>query len=199
MLMREPSCQVKGASFKPAEIFLEVANTAAEVVVVDLAVDVADILAYLVSLQDQFPEKGILALSADVRPGTIEDAIRAGAHGFLAHSELEGQLARALDSVRRQEIYVGEQNRGRLLEFLLVLSGMSAAGLEERLSRREFQVFQSIGRGKTLKEISADLDLKHKTVETYRDRIKEKLRLRDSSQLQHYAIRWAVRTDRSDA
>ena len=199
MLMRDPSCQVKGACFKPAEIFLEVANTEAEVVIVDLAVDVADVLAYLVSLRDQFPEKGILALSADVRPGTIEDAIRAGANGFLAHSELEDQLARALKYVRRQEIYVGEQNRGRLLQFLLVLSGLSAAALEEHLSRREFQVFQAIGEGKTLKEISVDLNLKHKTIETYRDRIKEKLRLRDSSQLMHYALRWAVRRNRSDA
>ena len=76
---------------------------------------------------------------------------------------------------------------------------MNGGGLEERLSRREFQVFQAIGQGRTLREISAELGLKDKTVETYRDRIKEKLRLRDSRQLLHYATRWNLRQASSDS
>ena len=198
MMMREPACQVKGSSFQPGEMFEEVARLEAEVVVIDLSVEVADASAYLTSVRDQFPNIGILALSEDVRPGAIEHAIRAGANGFLAYSEVEKQLAKALELVRRGEIYVGEENRGRLLEFLLILSEMNGSGLEERLSRREFQVFRAIGKGRSLREISEAFDLKHKTVETYRDRIKEKLRLRDSRQLTLFAVRWVLRHGRAD-
>ena len=56
------------------------------------------------------------------------------------------------------------------------------------LSDREYQVLRMIGAGRTVTEISAELGLSVKTVSTYRGRILEKLQLRTSAELIHYAV-----------
>ena len=59
----------------------------------------------------------------------------------------------------------------------------------EKLSDREFQVLRLIAVGKTGKEIADELLLSPKTVSTYRCRILEKLDMKSSSELVHYALR----------
>jgi two-component system invasion response regulator UvrY len=58
----------------------------------------------------------------------------------------------------------------------------------ETLSDREYQVLRLIGTGRTVSEISAELGLSVKTISTYRSRILEKMKLRTSAELMHYAI-----------
>jgi DNA-binding NarL/FixJ family response regulator len=60
----------------------------------------------------------------------------------------------------------------------------------ERLTDRELEVFQLIGRGQGTRRIAEELRLGIKTVESYRARIKEKLKLTDGTQLLQQAIQW---------
>ena len=68
-------------------------------------------------------------------------------------------------------------------------SGPSAV---ECLSDRELDVFRLIGQGVKTAEIAARLHLSVKTVETYRDRIRQKLLLNDGTELAHYATQWLL-------
>ena len=61
----------------------------------------------------------------------------------------------------------------------------------ESLADREFQVFELTGRGLSTQEIARRLHIAVKTVETYRARIKEKLKLKDASELLQLAITWS--------
>ena len=60
----------------------------------------------------------------------------------------------------------------------------------ERLSDREFEVFQLVGQGKPTREIAGHLHLSVKTVEVHRANIKHKLKLQRGADLGRYAIRW---------
>jgi DNA-binding CsgD family transcriptional regulator len=60
----------------------------------------------------------------------------------------------------------------------------------ERLSNREIQVLNLIGRGKTTREIAQDLNLSIKTIESHRQRIKKKLSLDTSPRLVQFAVNW---------
>jgi DNA-binding CsgD family transcriptional regulator len=60
----------------------------------------------------------------------------------------------------------------------------------EVLSERELQVFEMTGQGLATREIAAQMHVDLKTVETYRGRIKEKLKLGNASELLQLAIRW---------
>jgi DNA-binding NarL/FixJ family response regulator len=60
------------------------------------------------------------------------------------------------------------------------------------LADRELEVFRLIGEGVKTAEIAERLHLSVKTVETYRDRIRQKLDLSDGTRLAHYATQWVL-------
>ncbi|HEY5912657.1 MAG TPA: LuxR C-terminal-related transcriptional regulator, partial [Verrucomicrobiae bacterium] len=73
--------------------------------------------------------------------------------------------------------------------FAAVLAGEAPEAPHETLSNRELQVLCEVARGKTLKEIAAELGLSEKTIGTYRTRISEKLALSTNVELARYAER----------
>ena len=62
----------------------------------------------------------------------------------------------------------------------------------DALANRELEVFRLIGQGVKTAEIAERLHLSVKTIETYRDRIREKLDLSDGTELAHYATKWML-------
>ena len=60
------------------------------------------------------------------------------------------------------------------------------------LTNRELQVFELIGRGLSVKQIAARLDISHKTVDAHRDRIKAKLNAGNSLEVSRRAIQWTL-------
>jgi DNA-binding NarL/FixJ family response regulator len=63
------------------------------------------------------------------------------------------------------------------------------------LSEREFEVMRKIASGKTLTQISQELNLSIKTVSTYRSRILEKMKFRDNADITQYALRHGLLSD----
>ncbi|HOE20105.1 MAG TPA: LuxR C-terminal-related transcriptional regulator, partial [Spirochaetota bacterium] len=63
------------------------------------------------------------------------------------------------------------------------------------LTNRELAIFALIGKGKTTREIAATLNLSSKTIGTYKERIKEKLHIKNAVQLVNEATRWVQDTE----
>jgi DNA-binding NarL/FixJ family response regulator len=61
--------------------------------------------------------------------------------------------------------------------------------VQEKLSDREFHVMCMIASGKTIKDIADELALSAKTINTYKIRILEKMRMKSNAELTHYAIK----------
>jgi two-component system invasion response regulator UvrY len=81
--------------------------------------------------------------------------------------------------------YVSEALAEKLAE---ELDGARRRKLHESLSDREFQVMGMLATGRSVQEISNELALSVKTVRTYRERILDKLHLKNDVDLAHYAI-----------
>jgi DNA-binding NarL/FixJ family response regulator len=62
----------------------------------------------------------------------------------------------------------------------------------ESLSDRELEVLSLLGQGQTSREIASKLHLSENTIDTYRERIKTKLRLDNGAQLMRFAAQWVV-------
>jgi DNA-binding NarL/FixJ family response regulator len=116
-----------------------------------------------------------------------ERSLRAGARGYISKNSSCEDVIRAMRSVLRGEIYLGPDIA------LKILSGVFAAkrltGVEQ-LTDRELEIFRLIGCGAPTREIAEQLHLGRPTVETYRRRIKTKLRIQSGSRLSHEAFRW---------
>jgi len=114
-----------------------------------------------------------------------ERVLAAGAKGYITKHENSQTLLHAMQHVLGGKVYLSAQMTENLLK---KMSGQEVkVGDVKRLTDRELEVFQLIGSGRTTREIAESLNLGMTTVDTYRTRIKEKLGLRNGTQLQHYA------------
>jgi DNA-binding NarL/FixJ family response regulator len=119
-----------------------------------------------------------------------ERVLRAGAKGYITKQEATKKILFAIRQVLGGQIYVSEKMATRMLHKLVLGRRQEASSPVERLTDRELEVFQLIGRGQGTRRIAEELHLGIKTVESYRARIKEKLKLTDGTQLLQQAIQW---------
>jgi two-component system, NarL family, invasion response regulator UvrY len=113
-------------------------------------------------------------------------ALKAGASGFLNKESAPRELVQALRKIIGGGKYVSEALAEKLA---LGLDANLKAAQHEELSDREFQVLKMIASGKDVGEIAEELFISVKTVRTYRDRIMEKMNLKNDVELARYAIR----------
>jgi DNA-binding NarL/FixJ family response regulator len=130
----------------------------------------------------------VLVLSMHEESLYAERVLAAGAKGYLTKHENSDTLLAAVKTVLGGEVHLSPKMTASLLK---KLSGTHATAASlHRLADRELEVFQMIGRGHATREIAEALGLGVTTVDTYRARIKEKLGVRSSLELQHRASRW---------
>ena len=123
-----------------------------------------------------------------------ERALKAGAHGYLMKQESPDNIIKAIYRILEGEVYVSDFIVKRMMR--RIVRGESDKGtLIDKLSDRELEVFQLIGKGFKPKQIAGKLCLSVKTIETYQSNLKNKLMLDNTSDLLQYAIQWLVRND----
>ena len=112
-----------------------------------------------------------------------ERALHAGALGYVDKHEATSTIVKAIRQVLDDKVYLSDRMSERLTHRLIGGRGKVERPAVEMLSDRELDVFAMIGKGLTSQEIAGKLHLGVKTVDTYRSRIKEKLKLENTAQL----------------
>lgn len=134
----------------------------------------------------------VLALVISVHDEVVyaARALRAGARGYVMKHEAASVMLEAIKMVLSGRIYVSTTMRDQLLEGIFHAADTEGTPTVERLSNRELEVLELLGRGYGASEIAANLNLSVKTVTAYRDRLKEKLNIASASHLRKFAISW---------
>jgi DNA-binding NarL/FixJ family response regulator len=137
------------------------------------------------------PGLPVLVISMHDESLYAERVLRAGGRGYIMKQEGGKKLMQAIRQVLAGKIYVSEKMSADILE---IFSGRRAGAESsplEKLTDREFEVFQLLGEGKGTRDIAEKLHLSVKTVEAHRANIKAKLKLKSSPELIRHAVRWA--------
>ena len=119
--------------------------------------------------------------------------LRAGGRGYVMKQEGGLKLLQAIRRVLEGQIYVSEKISAKILEIFSGRRENASVSPIERLSDREFEVFQLIGEGKGTRQVAEHLRLSVKTVEVHRANIKEKLKLPNNNELIRPAVEWTAR------
>ena len=135
----------------------------------------------------------ILVLSMHEETIYAERMLAAGANGYIMKQAASDQFLIALRRVLGGGIYVSEVIGNSVIRRLTAGGVYRSAISVDRLSNRELQVLQMIGRGLSTRQIAETLCLSVKTVESHRQRIKRKLNLVTGAQLVQYAVNWFTR------
>ena len=140
-------------------------------------------------------QQGMLILVISMHDEALyaERVLRAGARGYIMKQESGPTMMQAIRQVLAGRIYLSDKMSARILEN--AVGQRTKASPIERLSDREWEVFQLIGRGKSTVQIADELHLSTKTVEAHRARVKEKLDLQTMTELISFASRWVETQD----
>ena len=191
MIDLEADLSVCGEAQGEREARTAIRDLQPDVAIVDISLGQGDGLELVRNVHAQHSSLTILVLSMHDELIYAERLLAAGARGYIMKQAASEQLLIALRRVLDGEIYVSDAvatvlGQGR--------SGGAApaAGTDPigRLSNRELQVLNLIGRGQSSREAAKALGLSIKTVETHRQSLKRKLNLATNAQLVQYAINW---------
>lgn len=198
LINKEPDLFVCGEADNIRDGFDLVTLSAAKVAIIDITLQGSSGLELLKNLKAAGVQVPVLVLSMHDESLYAERVLRAGAKGYITKSEASAKIMTALRQVLAGEIYLSTRMSTKILGQIAGGGTEGASGLD-RLTDRELEVFQLIGRGQPTREISAHLGLGAATVETYRARIKEKLHLENGARLQQEALQWVLALDQSAA
>ena len=137
----------------------------------------------------KFPSVKVVALSMHSDRRFIVEMLKAGASGYLLKDCAFEELTNAIRAVVRDRTYLSPKLAEFMIKDYVRLFPMDKLSAFSVLTHRERQVLQLLSEGKTTMQISIDLSISVKTVETYRQKIMDKLNIHSIAELTKYAIR----------
>lgn len=180
-----PKFKVVGAMADPEELINQLDELNPDVVIVDMSVGGKDGLETVEALHKANPEVKILILTAINDATYTRRSVRSGAIGIVLKTSSSETLLLALQAVARGSLFLDPAVSGELTKLMLNQPLMNESAI---LSAREKSVVIYLAEGLSVKQISKELAIKSKTVETYKARALEKLRLTSRAQLIRYAF-----------
>jgi len=174
-----------------AETALELLKkTKPDLAIVDISLRGIDGIELTKLIKARFDAIPVLVVSMHDEALYAERALKVGARGYVMKQEAIEKMMEAIRKVLRGELYVSEKVSANIVKRFVDGKAEGVSTPEELLSDREMEVFQLIGQGFATRQIADQLHVSVKTVEAYRANIKEKLNLRNATELMKHAIHW---------
>jgi DNA-binding NarL/FixJ family response regulator len=190
---RQPDLEVCGEAADMGEALRLLADARPDVAVVDITLKSGSGLDLIKRIKDHNSHVRILVWSMHSEALYAERALRAGAMGYVNKDQATDRIIDAIRQVLAGKVYLSEAMTERVLQ-RTVGEGQTELTRSplDSLADRELEVFRLIGEGLKTSEIAKRLHLSVKTIETYRERIRRKLDLGDSTKLAHRAAQWVL-------
>lgn len=187
---RCPDLVVCAEAGSPAEALAKLEQEQPDLLLTDMAMPGRSGFEFIKDVLALHPRLPILILSMHDEGLYAERVLRAGARGYVMKDAGGERLLAAIREVLAGGVSVSPGMAARLLNSLTGRRARGAGSPIELLSDREFEVLGLIGGGSSTREIAAQLHLSPKTIEAHRTHIRNKLSLRNGTELLRYAIHW---------
>jgi DNA-binding NarL/FixJ family response regulator len=142
------------------------------------------------TIRAEFEQLPVLILSMHEEALYATRALRAGAMGYIVKQDAIDNIAAALREALNGRRYLSPVIAAQLQHNGPGGQSHPVGDPISLLTDREFEIFELIGKGHEVREISDALGLSPKTVETHRTNIKEKLKLKNARQVARLAVQW---------
>lgn len=156
-----------------------------DLVILDLSMGGRGGLEVLEEIRQAQPALPVLVLSMYPAEQFGIRVLKAGACGFISKQSAPNELIAAVKAALDGKRYISEELANHMATDLQRPGGVAP---HETLSAREYEVMTMIARGKSLKEIAAELAISAKTVGTYHTRLLAKLSLKSDVEITRYAL-----------
>lgn len=163
---------------------------APDMAIIDITLKKSNGLDLIQEINASHSHMKVLVLSMHDELLYAERSLQAGAQGYIMKQETSKSIVKAIRHILNNNIYVSDTIMENLLNRVRSGQDPMEKSAVHTLSDREFAVLRSIGEGRSTGEIAEQMNLSVRTISTYRERIKEKLQLKNAAELVRYAIHW---------
>ncbi len=191
LINKEDDMIVVGGCENSPECLKYLKDNPADLVIVDITLNDSCGIELTKELKKTYPALPVLILSMHEELIFADRVLKAGAKGYMTKREATSKVIEAIRRVLQGKIYICDTMIDHFLERSITGGQNFTSSPVERLSEREFEVFNLIGKGMTNRSIAEVLTVSTNTISTYRERIKEKLNLQNNTELNRYAMQWS--------
>jgi len=187
----QPDLTVCGQADSAHEALAEIERLKPALVVVDISLPGRSGLELIKDLQAALPATAVLVISMHDEMLYAERVLRAGGRGYIMKQEGPDKIGQAIRTVLGGQIYLSGKMSTRILDSFCPhgIRGGSPIG---QLTDRQLEILELTGQGKDSHTIASKLHLSSKTVDAHRTHIREKLGLKNYTELISYAARWVA-------
>jgi two-component system response regulator NreC len=195
LLSLEPDMEVVGEAANGREAIELAQSLTPDVIVMDISMPEVDGLAAARGIHEMELPCHIVILTVHAEEDYLFQTLQMGASGYVLKSSADRELMDAIRAAHRGEVFLYPSAVKKVLgEYLKGARGESVKREYEALTSREKEVLKLTAEGFTNQEIAEKLVISPKTVDTYRQRIMEKLNLHHRSELVRYALKTGLLT-----
>jgi DNA-binding NarL/FixJ family response regulator len=192
LIERDANLTVCGDAADSVEALRGIRETKPDVVLVDISLSGASGIDLIKSIKAEDEDLPVLVVSMHDESLFAERALRAGAMGYVMKHEPAKTVKAAIYKVLGGDMSLSEKMASSVIaKFMRGQPSDGPASPIETLSDRELEVFRMLGQGKGVRQIAEDLNVTIATVNSFRNRIKEKLQLKTSTEVMLHAIQWS--------
>jgi DNA-binding NarL/FixJ family response regulator len=161
-----------------------------DIILMDIAMPNLNGIQATSQLIKSFPKTGIIMLSMHSDEAYLIQALAAGARGYLLKDTAATDLCRAIRSVAQGKLFFSPVIANMLVEdYTRQIQQRGLQDAYDLLTKREREVLQLVGEGKSDTDISGMLNLSTNSAEIHRTRIMQKLNLHCAAEIVLYAVR----------
>jgi len=191
-IANEPNLEICGEAEDVVEAVARIPEANPDLAIIDISLKSGNGIDLVKRLKAKKPDLVILVWSMYPENLYAERALRAGARGYVNKGQSASQIMEAIRTVLDGRTYLSPEMSAKLLGRVIGHSSEDCATWVEKLTDRELEAFELLGQGLTTVQIATRMHVSHKTVETYRARIKEKLGLANAVELVQHAVQWVM-------
>lgn len=161
-----------------------------DLVIVDLSLKNSNGFDLIKKINEQYRNMDSMVLSMHDESLYAERCLMAGAKGYIMKQEASAIVVKAIREIFSGNLYVSRTIMNHVLQKVCNKPAALHESSLKKLTDREMEILQFIGKGYATGEIAKHLNISVKTIGTYRERIKNKLNIHHSGRLVRHAVMW---------
>ncbi len=191
LINKEADLVVCGSVGSMKKACAAIAELHPDLVIIDISLKDGNGLDLVEEIRKEYEGLPTLVLSMYDESLYAERALLAGAYGYIMKQEAIPKVVEAIRHVLEGDIYASSSVKEKVFRRLMNPQSADSKSPLDILTNRELEVLRLIGQGYSTKEIADRLHLSIKTIGTYRENLKEKLKLKHFTSLVKFAVHWS--------
>jgi len=191
LIDREADLTVCGDAAEATKALEGISKSEPDLVIVDISLSGKSGIDLIKAIKDEYEDLPVLVVSMHEESLYAERALRAGAMGYVMKQEPAKVVKTAIRKVLAGDMHLSEKMASSVIsKFMRGTDELPPSPLE-KLSDRELEVFRMLGLGRGVRQIAEEMGVTIPTINSFRNRIKEKLQLSSSTEVMLHAIHWS--------